>query len=284
VPDARAADSADAVDADAAGDEAVGDEAAGRHSKPEQTLADRARTAVRGIGQTSITLGVVILLFVVYELWFTDLINAGEQKSATNKLEKAWGSGDDPLVGGQSGDKVRSIPLGTGIAIIRIPRLGLDYARTVVEGTNADDLDIGPGHYTNSALPGQKGNLAIAGHRVGKGSPFLDLDKLLPGDAIVIETKTSWFTYRVLGDKANGSFTQGTPEGIPGREIVDPSDVKVVAPVPDHIGETPSQAMITLTTCHPKFSAHQRMIIHGVLEGKPRPRSAGLPHALRTQP
>lgn len=281
--DATARSTAALADADPGGAEQTA--ASAVRDAPTQTLGDHARTVVRGIGQTSITLGVVILLFVVYELWFTDIVNAGQQRSATNKLEKAWDSGDDPLVGsGQSGDKVRSIPLGTGIAIIRIPRLGLDYARTVVEGTNAADLDIGPGHYTDSALPGQKGNLAIAGHRVGKGSPFLDLDKLLPGDAIVIETKTSWFTYRVLGDKADGSFTQGTLEGIPGREIVDPSDIQVVAPVPDHVGETPSRAMITLTTCHPKFSAHQRMIIHGVLEGKPRPRSAGLPHALRTQP
>jgi sortase A len=250
---------------------------------PPPTIGDRIRTVIRGLGQTSITLGVVILLFVVYELWFTDYINAGKQRDATNKLEKAWNSGDDPLVGGPGslGDKVRSIPLGTGIAIIRIPRLGLDYARTVVEGTNADDLDIGPGHYTNSALPGQKGNLAIAGHRVGKGSPFLDLDKLKPGDAIVLETKSDWYTYRVLGNPADGSFTQDTFEGIPGREIVDPSDVKVVAPVPDHVGQTPTRAMITLTTCHPKFSATQRMIIHGMLQGKPRPKSAGLPSALR---
>jgi sortase A len=255
-------------------------------ARPPQTIGDRVRTVIRGIGQTSITLGVVILLFVVYELWFTDYINAGQQRSATNKLQKAWDSGDDPLVGpgNLGGDKVRSIPLGTGIAIIRIPRLGLDYARTVVEGTNTKDLDIGPGHYPSSALPGQKGNLAIAGHRVGKGSPFLDLDKLKPGDAIVIETKSYWYTYRVLGDPANGSFTQDTVEGVPGREIVDPSDIKVVAPVPDHVGQAPTRAMITLTTCHPKFSATQRMIIHGLLQGKPRPRSAGLPSALRAQP
>lgn len=254
---------------------------------PEQTFGDRMRTAIRGLGQTCITVGVVILLFVVYELWFTDWVNEGQQRNVTNKLEKAWGSGDDPLVGqapSDGTDHVRSIPLGTGIAIIRIPRLGLDYARTIVEGTNAADLDIGPGHYTNSALPGQIGNLAIAGHRVGKGSPFLDLDKLRPGDAIVIETKSYWYTYKVLGNPTTGSFTSDTIDGIPGQEIVDPSEVKVVAPVPDHVGATPSRAMITLTTCNPKFSASQRMIIHGILSGRPRPRSAGLPQALKVQP
>jgi sortase A len=255
-------------------------------SGPEQTLGDRIRTAIRGFGQTCITVGVVILLFVVYELWFTDWVNAGQQRGVTNKLEKAWGAGDDPLVGqSQSGsDHVRSIPLGTGIAIIRIPRLGLDYARTIVEGTDANDLDIGPGHYTDSALPGQIGDFAVAGHRVGKGSPFLDLDKLRPGDAIVIETKSNWYTYKVLGNPTTGSFTSDTIDGIPGREIVDPSEVKVVATVPDHIGAKPSRAMITLTTCNPKFSASQRMIIHGILSGRPRPRSAGLPQALKVQP
>lgn len=205
-----------------------------RQDEPGPTIGDRIRTAIRGLGQTCITLGVVLLLFVAYELWFTDWVNEGQQRSVTNKLEKAWGAGDDPLVGqSRSGtDHVRSIPLGTGIAIIRIPRLGLDYARTIVEGTNAADLDIGPGHYTDTALPGQVGNFAVAGHRVGKGSPFLDLDKLRPGDAIVIETKSYWYTYTVLGDPRTGSFTSDTIDGIPGQEIVDPSEVKVIAAVP----------------------------------------------------
>lgn len=248
-----------------------------RRPPPARTAGDHLRTVVRGIGQTAITAGVVILLFVVYELWFTDYLNDRAQQHVTSKLEQAWHSGDDPLVGTGSAPRgrIRQIPLGTAIAIIRIPRLGVDYARTVVEGTNAEDLAIGPGHYVGTAVPGAVGDFAVAGHRVGKGSPFLDLDKLKAGDAIVIETKSSWYTYRMLGVNRLG---------IPGHEIVDPTDVGVIAPVPDHPGRQPTRAMITLTTCHPKFSARQRLVIHGVLSGPPRPKSRGEPPALREAP
>jgi sortase A len=116
-------------------------------------------------------------------------------------------------------------------------------------------------------MPGEQGNLAIAGHRVGKGSPFLDLDKLRPGDPIVIETRTSWFVYRVLGDRTTGAFT-GDPSGIPGREIVLPSAIEVISPTPDAERSAPaSGAYLTLTTCHPKFSARQRLVIHAALDG-----------------
>jgi sortase A len=254
----------------------AGPESARRPPEPSPTVGDHVRTVVRGIGQTAITAGAIILLFVAYELWFTDYLNERAQKNATDKLEQAWNSGDDPLVGsGAAPGHIREIPLGTSIAIIRIPRLGLDYARTIVEGTNADDLAIGPGHYVGTAVPGAVGNFALAGHRVGKGSPFLDVDKLRPGDAIVIETKNAWYTYRMLG---------ANPQHIPGQEIVDPSDVNVIAPVPDHPAEQPTQAMITLTSCHPKFSARERMIIHGVLAGPPRPKSQGEPPALQEAP
>lgn len=260
-------------------------------------MPNAVRTTVRGIGQILITLGVVVLLFIGYELWFTDVLNARTQHRLTTKLEKQWSEGDDPLVrpsgspsgsaspgpGGQPlpGESVRQVPLGTGIAIIRIPRFGLDYARTIVQGTGEAQLNDGPGHYVDSPLPGAVGNVAIAGHRVSKGSPFLDLDKLLPGDAIVIETKDFWYTYRVLGDAATGSFTANTPDGIPGREIVSSTDSEVLDPVPDHPGQRPTMRMITLTTCHPKFSASHRMIVHGLLAGVPYPRSAGDPPALR---
>ena len=84
-----------------------------------------------------------------------------------------------------------TIPLGSGIANIYIPRFGRDYAFTVVQGTKDADLEKGPGHYVGTALPGQVGNFAVAGHRVGKGEPFLNLDHLRPGDAVIIETDKS---------------------------------------------------------------------------------------------
>jgi sortase A len=283
------------------------------HTSTAPTIGDRVRTGLRGLGQTLITLGVIMLLFVVYELWFTDVVNAREQHKIKNALENTWQNGVDPLhptaapstaptgpsgppsdgasptegdddpVVGPTGH-VSDIPIGSGIAIIRIPKFGLGWNRVVVEGTGQDELAEGPGHYPGSALPGEIGNMSIAGHRVSRGSPFLDLDKLNPGDAIVIETKDYWYTYRVLGNPKNGSFTEDTPDGIPGREIVSPSQNEVVAPVPDHPGQTPTLAMLTLTTCHPKFSASQRMILHAELDGKPLAKGPGvLPPALQTK-
>jgi sortase A len=136
----------------------------------------------------------------------------------------------------------------------------------VLEGTAEDQLSRGPGHYVGTALPGQPGNLALAGHRVGKGSPFLDADQLRPGDPIVVETADSWFVYRVLGDPDTGDYTTD-PSGIPGQQIVRPTDVAVIAPTPGAVGVAPSAAYLTLTTCHPKYSARQRLIVHAVLDG-----------------
>jgi sortase A len=228
---------------------------------------------------------------VAYELWVTDLFNARTQHKLGNTLAKEWENGDDPLVGADGnnpaapsrpGDKVSRIPLGKGFANIYIPKFGLDYVYTIVEGTGPDDLNLGPGHYVGSALPGQVGNFAVAGHRVGKGSPFLNLDKLAAGDAIVVETKSYWYTYRVLpllgGGRSN--FAPTGVSGIPGMEIVSPTDVNVIKPVPDSSAKA-TQRLITLTTCHPKFSAKQRLIIHGVQDGAAWPKSKGDPPALK---
>jgi sortase A len=159
-----------------------------------------------------------------------------------------------------------SVGVGDPFAVLHIPRLGADYSRVVVEGAAQTQLAQGPGHYIGTAMPGEQGNLAIAGHRVGRGSPFLDLDQMRPGDPIVVETADAWFVYRVLGDPATGDLA-ADPTGIPGQEIVSPSQVSVIAPTPG--GQEASGAYLTLTTCHPKFSARQRLIIHARLDGAP---------------
>ena len=235
---------------------------------PAAAPAPRAplRTAARVLGELLVTAGVVLLLFVVYELWVTDWFAARDQQALDQQVHRAWSARGTP------GVDPTSVPVGTGFAVLRIPRLGADFSRVVVEGSGQDELAQGPGHYVGTALPGQPGNVAIAGHRVGKGSPFLDLDLLQPGDAVVVETQNDWFTYRVLGDAATGDF--GTdPSGIPGREVVLPTDVDVIAPTPDAAGSVPSGQYLTLTTCHPKFSARQRLIIHAVLDGAPVPKA-----------
>jgi sortase A len=109
--------------------------------------------------------------------------------------------------------------------------------------------------------------VALAGHRVGRGSPFLDLDALRPGDPIIVETRTSWFVYRVLGDAASGNFG-ADPSGIPGQEVVLPTNLSVISPTPGAAATAPpSGSYLTLTTCHPRFSARQRLVIHAKLDG-----------------
>jgi sortase A len=254
----------------------------GGPQRPRRTFGDRIRTFLRGIGQTFITLGLVLLLLAVYEVWFTDLINHRTQKDLTTSLQTQWDNGDDPTVGTvptRPGEKVRSIPLGDGFALIYVPDFGTDYVFTVVEGTDLDELNKGPGHYVDTPLPGAVGNVAIAGHRVGKGSPFLNLDKLKAGSAIVIRTRSYWYTYRVVGD-SSGNADAVSALGFPGREIVDPSDVAVIAPVPDKPGATPTRRLLTLTTCHPKFTARQRMVIHAEMDGMPFPVGKGTPPSM----
>jgi len=259
--------------------------AGGRHALGGvgMSRADMVRLGLRGTGQTLITAGVVVLLFVVYELWVTNIFAHEKQTRAHTALEKQWESGKDPLVTGKltlPGGTQGTIPIGTGIANLYIPRLGTDYHFTIVEGTDDASLEKGPGHYVHTALPGGVGNFAVAGHRVGKGEPFLNLDHLRPGDAVVVETKSTWYVYTVKGNAQTGDLNDKGSDGVPGREIVSPGDVVVIDPVPDHLGATPTEKMITLTTCHPKFTANQRMILHGVLS-RTVPRSgAQLPKEL----
>jgi sortase A len=243
---------------------------AGRHvaSGSQMTRADWIRVGLRGTGQTLITAGVIILLFVVYELWVTNIFAHQEQVKVHKQLEQEWAEGTDPLDTGKltlPGGTQGIIPTGTGIANLYIPRLGTDYHFTIVQGTDDASLEKGPGHYVHTALPGQVGNFAMAGHRVGKGEPFLNLDHLRPGDAVVVETKSEWYIYRVKGNVQTGDLNDKGADGIPGRQIVSPSDVDVIAAVPDHPGATPTEHLMTMTTCHPKFTASQRMIIFSVL-------------------
>jgi sortase A len=252
---------------------------------------DPVRTTVRTVGEVLITAGLIMLLFVVYEVYVTDWISAGKQRDATAALDKEWKApADDP----QRVDHLDGLKEGDGFAKMYIPSFGPDYHFTIVEGTTDKSLEVGPGHYTDTAYPGEPGNFAVAGHRVGKGAPFNDLDLLDSCDAIIVETKNSWYVYRVLPmsdevakwaqlkqtkPRCTETGPQGQAESVDplsgdyaqtiGKEIVKPSEGGVVAPVPHHPEVKRSKgeqaALLTLTTCHPKFSDKQRLIIHAKL-------------------
>ena len=216
-------------------------------TKPPRTASGgRGRNVVRTIGELCLTAGMVVLLFVVYEVYITNIFAAQKQNTATQALNKQWNAA------GAARTNHFNVTDGQGIAKMFIPALGADYEFTIIEGTTQADLAIGPGHYTGTALPGQPGNFAVAGHRVGEGDPFNDIDLVQPCDAIVVETQSDWYVYRMLPlnnqrdnwnpasnplcDGKNGEakvqplggqYTQTN-----GQEIVLPTEGDVIAPVP----------------------------------------------------
>ncbi|WP_296134727.1 class E sortase [uncultured Corynebacterium sp.] len=230
-----------------------------------QPAAQKSRLVTTVIGELMLTVGVVLLLFAFYESYWTNIESGHLQEEANEALQEEWhnprGQGHAPQ-------------LGEAFARLYVPAFGSDFAFAVLEGTNEDDLLRGPGRYTETQMPGEPGNFAVAGHRVGKGAPFNDLGNLATCDAVVIETATEWITYRVLPiDGAEG--TCFSPEQrakqeyqqVVGRHITLPGDVSVLAPIPGiepEAGVEPSEGLLTLTTCHPQFSNAERMIIHAM--------------------
>ncbi|GII63432.1 hypothetical protein Skr01_35170 [Sphaerisporangium krabiense] len=198
---------------------------------------------LRTCGELSVTGGLVMLLFCAYLLWGTSSYTEWYQSLLKRRLLET-----SKVV--HHGGKLSKIDLGDAVALIRIPRLGRDYEYAVLEGVTAEDLRRGPGHYPGTARPGAVGNFVLSGHRTTYAAPFNRIDELRRGDEIVVEAPEARYTYRVSG-----------------KSVVDPSQVEVIAPVPGHPGRRPSEAMITLTTCHPEYSARQRLVVYGVLAG-----------------
>lgn len=260
---------------------------------------------IRTTGELLITAGLVILMFVGYVLYGTGVHTASAQNAAGDRLDALWSSGavlpgeggevlapspetgtasgptDDPLIatpsggasprptaGGtvaQAGGTSREIPIGSGLARLRIPRFGAGYQWVIGEGVTYTNLKDGPGHYPGTALPGEVGNFVVSGHRTTYGAPFGKFAELQANDAVVIETAKTWYTYRVRT-----------------REIVDPSQVSVLLPVPHQPGVAPTEKLMTLTTCHPKFSAKQRLILYAVLDSTLDKAQGAAPPALGT--
>lgn len=230
------------------------------------------RILFRGGGQALITLGLIGLLVVVYELWVTDLFTAQEQHRLTHQVEQQWRDQDPAVATSRTAPPESRVGIGQPFALLHIPRLRGSWA--IVEGVARAQLAQGPGHYVGTAMPGEQGNFSVAGHAMR--SVFLRIGDLRPGDPIVVETGDYWFVYRVLGNPATGSFT-GDPSGIPGQEVVLPTAVRVISPTPDGAaGGRSSGAFLTLTTCTPAITATHRLVVHAKLDGRPISK-AGLP-------
>lgn len=216
------------------------------------------RGIVGALGELLITLGVLTLLFVGWQLWWTDVAANAAHQERIDSLSSLFG---DPATIKAKPElaTLKDVPLGEAYAIVRIPALGQDYAVPVLEGTTRDILREGIGHYRGTAMPGQVGNFAIAGHRMTYGGPFREIEKVLPGDRVIVETATAYYVYKV------GPHT-----------LVPPSHIQAIEPMPEKPGVKPDKPYITLTACHPKYAAKQRWIVHGELE-KTFPRAEGPP-------
>lgn len=220
------------------------------------TTGTVVRTGVRGFGEILITLGAIVLLLAAYEVWGKAAVVASHQDALDRQLTEAWAEvpatvAPSPDPADDDEDQAAPAPLGPppghAIARLYIPKLGKYWV--VVEGVELDDIRYAPGRYPTGAMPGQIGNFAVAGHR--NPATFWDLDRVHPGDTIVVETQSTWFTYQVTRN-----------------HIVTPDAVEVVAPVPGQPGAEPTQAMLTLTTCHPKWDNFERLIVHAELVGQ----------------
>lgn len=235
----------------------------------------------RLLGEILLTAGLLIVLFVFYEAFWTNVKSGQLQAQANERMEQRW----QETGGGVPGDGVAEPDNGQAFSRIYIPRLGAEYEYAVLAGTSQDVLAAGPGHYVDTQGPGEIGNFAIAGHRIGQGAPFVHLEDLHACDAIVVETATQWITYRVLPlDGVHGGDVPAEAEcfheeqraklageysGIAGRHITHPGDVGVIAPIPgvdlsQEGAPVASESMVTLTTCHPWFSNSHRMIVHAM--------------------
>ncbi|GAA0663192.1 hypothetical protein GCM10010193_13200 [Kitasatospora atroaurantiaca] len=240
--------------------------ASGRSAAPPRPRPKESRTVVaaRLVGEVFITLGLVMLLFVSYQLWWTNVQADASADGTRSQLERQWSQAVRQPAPTASGKPVAAFEPGKGFAILYIPKLDLKYP--IAEGTQKQQvLDKGlVGHYTGTAMPADRtGNFAIAAHRTTHGQPFRKIGQLVPGDKIVVETATAYYTYEVAG---------GIPE-------TPPSNVTVIQPVPKGSPFTQPGRYITLTTCTPEFSARGRLIVFGKMVDE-RPRSQGQPAAL----
>ena len=200
-------------------------------------------TRIAGVaGKILIGAGVFVLLFVLFQIFGTAYIQQQHQGSLRDALDPGHTLSTVPIsVPSSPPVTVATRPAPSesiAVAVIAIPKIKLN--QVVVQGTNEGDLELGPGHYAGTPLPGENGNVGIAGHRTTWGRPFYDLDHLQAGDSIYLATDRGTFVYRV-------STT----------EIVEPSAVSVLNPT---FGPT-----LTLTTCNPKYSAAQRLVVHASL-------------------
>ena len=216
----------------------------------------RARRGARGpvattlgiAGELLLTLGILVLLYVVYVLWGTGIQTHRAQDELREQVVDRWSdpvaTEEAPVAAPEDPVDPAETEIGDGYALLRIPALGDDWEWVVVQGV---ELSV---HYADTADPGELGNFSVAAHRAGHGAPFADLDLVEIGDAVEVETAAGTWTYTI--DQ-------------PAR-VIEPTDTWIVDAVPGQgTGAEPTERRITLTTCHPRYGSSQRLYVSGVL-------------------
>ncbi|UOQ90972.1 class E sortase [Agromyces endophyticus] len=233
-----------------------------------RTSRERHRVSVVGVlGELLLTAGVVILLFLGWQLWWNDAIMNTQQSQAAGQQSSDWaeaaraqrGDGQAPAPTPDPGEPVvdtTEYGNGEAFAVMYVPRFDSpgthDSVRNIAQGYGLDVLnsfDLGIGHYPTTQMPGEVGNFAIASHRSAYGGGMHEIEQLQLGDPIYIQTKDGWYTYRFRD-----------------FEYVTPETSEVLAPVPHHPETAPTDRIITLTSCNPLYSTAERIVAYGVLE------------------
>ncbi len=230
------------------------------------------------LGELLLTAGVIVLLFVAWQMWIGDIIIAAQKNEEGAAISQEWAKAPapepPPVVQADDGTTyyepvIPAPPAETELlGRLLVPRFGADYNFGIYGGTSrARTLDkLGIGVYDNSKMPGEVGNFSMAGHRTTWGKPFNQIDKLQLGDAIVVETPDGWYTYRFRT-----------------LEYVKPSATDVLLDVPQAPESQTGERFITLTACSPLYSLAERIVAYGVFEAF-QPRAEGPPKALTDPP
>nr|WP_314323844.1 class E sortase [Paenarthrobacter ilicis] len=233
--------------------------------------SDVIRKIIQVFGELFITAGVILLLFVGWELWWTNVqADAAQTEVVQNFAQEFTGplapmSPADPSTTGQP--VVGQAPgYGKTLGIMYVPRFGPDYTRPIIDGTDSAVLDtLGLGHYENTSMPGAVGNFAVAGHRQTHGAVLDNIHTLVPGDKIYVQTADGYYTYVFRNN-----------------QIVTPDRSDVLMPVPTQPGVQPKDSILTMTSCNPRFGSQERIIAYSLLESW-QPASAGPPSDIAAQ-
>jgi sortase A len=225
-----------------------------RAASGRRPASRRRRVTVTGIlGELFITAGVVVLLFLGWQLWFNDLVVGNQLRGESVQQAQQWNKDVSTAVQGTpEAPPVLATPADQAVfALMIVPRFGADFYRPIAEGTGTRAvLNKGEiGHYPTSQMPGEVGNFAVAAHRTSYGKPFNQINELRSGDHIFIETADGWYQYTFRN-----------------LEFVRPTGVGVVAPVPQTEGATPTNRLLTMTSCNPLFSAQERIIAYSLFD------------------